>query len=71
MNYKNFGQFIRQKRISNKISLSKFAVETDIDSAKLSRIETLKQGVDLLTIAKIAEAYNMTVSELIKEYELR
>jgi len=71
MQYINFGQFIRNKRlaISPKISLNQFAIENDIDPATLSRIENEKQGISINLLAKIAHGFNLNGSSLLKEYE--
>ncbi len=37
--------------------------------AILSRVETLKQDIKLSVIEKIANAYKIKISELMKEYE--
>lgn len=70
MQYKNFGKFIRNKRKQLRISLNKFALQNDIEPAILSRVETLKQGISLVVLGKIAKGFGMNLSDLIKEYEL-
>lgn len=69
MQYSDFGIFLRKKREGTNISLNQFALESDVDSATISRIETGKQGISLSVIAKIASFYGIKVSELITEYE--
>lgn len=51
------------------VSLNEFALDADVDKAALSRIERLEQGIKLNTIGKIANAYGLKGSELLKEYE--
>lgn len=69
MQYDNFGEFIRKKREILGISLNKFALDNSIEPATLSRIETQKQDIKLSVLANIASGFNMTVSQLSKEYE--
>ncbi len=71
MQYKNFGKFLRNKResIKPKMALNRFAINNGIEPAILSRIETLKQDVKLAVLGKIANGMEMTVSELLYEYE--
>ena len=54
MQYYEIGNFIKQKRIKLGLSLNKFAVECDVDSAIISRIENSKQSIKLSTLEKIA-----------------
>lgn len=69
MQYQDLGKFIRYKRKQTGVSLNKFAIDNDIDSAILSRIETQKQDIKLNILNKIAKGFNMLVSEFISEYE--
>ncbi len=71
MQYKNFGKFLKNKResIKPKMTLNKFAINNDIEPAIISRIENMKQDVKLVVLGKIANGLEMTVSELIDEYE--
>ena len=71
MQYKYFGKFIRAKRMSLQpsISLNKFAFDNDIDSAILSRIETMQQDIKLNILVKIAKGFGQTISEMFEEYE--
>ena len=50
-------------------SLNSFAFDNNIEPAILSRVETLKQDIKLSVIEKIANAYGMKISDLMKEYE--
>ena len=69
MQYKNFGKFLREKRINLGWSLNKFAIQNDIEPAIISRIENLQQDIKLQILVKIAIGFDMSVSDLIKEYE--
>lgn len=69
MQCEDLGKFLRLKRLNEKISLNRFAIENDIDSATLSRIERCLQEIKLSTFLKIASGYNMIGSDLLKEFE--
>lgn len=69
MQYDNFGKFLRAKRNAEKISLNEFAFNNGIEPATLSRIETSKQDIKLSTLAKIANGFRQSPSELLREYE--
>ena len=71
MQYKDFGKFLRCKRTKDMPhkSLNSFAFDNNIEPAVLSRVETLKQDIKLSVIEKIANAYEIRISELMKEYE--
>ena len=69
MQYNELGKFVKQKRISMGISLNKFAQANDIDPAILCRIENLQQNIKLNILVKIAEGFNHTPSEFLKEFE--
>lgn len=71
MQYDNFGTFIREKRLANNISLNCFALQNDIEPAILSRIENQKQDIKLGILTKIANGFSISLSDLIKEYELK
>lgn len=69
MQYSNLGEFIKIKRQKKGLSLNKLALEAEVDPAILCRIENLKQGIKLNILADISKAFNLTVSELLSEYE--
>ena len=71
MQYRDFGKFLRYKRTKDMAhkSLNSFAFDNNIEPAILSRVETLKQDIKLSVIEKIANAYGMKISDLMKEYE--
>lgn len=72
MKHGNLGKFIKQKRLKElpEVSLNKFAIDNDIDSATLSRIENLKQDIKFRTLQNVANGFGMKASELIKEFEM-
>lgn len=69
MQYKTLGSYIRKKREEKNISLNKFAVDYEIDTAILSRIERNLQDIKLNTLVKIANGFDLLPSELLKGYE--
>ena len=50
-------------------SLNEFALEIDVDSAILSRIENLKQDIKLTVLRKIANGFGKKPSEFLSEFE--
>ena len=69
MQYSFLGKYIKHLRIKNKISLNKFALNNDIDSAILSRIENLQQNIKVNVLVKIAKGFGMTPAEFLTEFE--
>lgn len=69
MQYNELGKFIKNKRLSIGITLNKFAIENDIEPAVLSRIENLKQDIKIGVLVKIANGFNLTLSQLLSEFE--
>lgn len=69
MQYSELGKFIKYKREQTGLSLNKFAIEAEIDSAILSRIENLKQGIKINILYNIANALNITPAKLLEEFE--
>ena len=63
------GTYTNSNRIAINKSLNSFAFDNNIEPAVLSRVETLKQDIKLSVIEKIANAYKIKISELMKEYE--
>ena len=69
MQYDKLGLYIKQKREKENISLNKFAINNDIDSAILSRIENLKQNIKLNVLVKIANGFNQSPADFLTEFE--
>ena len=69
MQYKDLGQFIKNKRLITGATLNKFAIENDIEPAILSRIENLKQDIKIGVLVKIANGFNITPAKLLQEFE--
>lgn len=69
MQYNEIGKYIKNKREELGVSLNKFAQDADIDCAILCRIENLKQGIKLNILEKIANNFNQTPAEFLKNFE--
>ena len=69
MQYYKLGNFIRKQRENLGVSLNKFALDNDIDSAILSRIETQKQNIKINVLEKISKGFNMTPAEFLTKFE--
>lgn len=69
MQYNELGKYIKNKREELGVSLNKFAQDADIDCAILCRIENLKQGIKLNILEKIANNFNQTPAEFLKDFE--
>ena len=67
--YKKLGQYIKNKRIKEKWSLNKFAIEIEMESSTLSRNENGKSVINIETINKIAKFYNQTPAEFLADFE--
>ena len=69
MQYSKLGLYIKKKRLELGYTLNKFAVECEIDSAILSRIENLKQDIKMNVLLKIAGGFKMTPAEFLSKFE--
>lgn len=69
MQYYDFRNFVRLKREKLNISLNSFALNCGLDSATLSNFETGKSDILFMNITKIPKGFNMSLGELITEYE--
>ena len=69
MQYSKLGLYIKKKRLELGYTLNKFAVECEIDSAILSRIENLKQDIKMNVLQKIASGFKMTPAEFLSDFE--
>jgi len=69
MQYNEIGKYIRRKRKLTGKSLNEFAVDNDIDSAILSRIENSKQDIKLKILQKIANGFGQTPSKFLADFE--
>ena len=69
MKYEELGLYIKNQRIAMGKSLNEFAIENDVDSAILSRIENLKQDIKLTVLRKIAKGFAKSPSEFLSDFE--
>ena len=69
MKYEELGLYIRNQRMAMGKSLNEFAIDIDVDSAILSRIENLKQDIKLTVLRKIAKGFSKQPSEFLSEFE--
>lgn len=69
MQYLKLGKFIKEKREGLNVSLNEFANMADVDSAIVSRVENLKQGVKLDFLINVANVFGQTVGEFLIEFE--
>ena len=60
----NIGQIIRELRVAHKATLEEIAFAADTNASNLSRIERGTQGYSAETLARIASALGVTVSDL-------
>ena len=69
MQYSHLGKYIKYLRIQQNISLNKFALNCDVDSAILSRIENLQQNIKLNVLVKITKGFGLTPAEFLTNFE--
>ena len=69
MKYEEIGLYIKNQRIARNKSLNAFAIEIDVDSAILSRIENQKQDIKLAVLNKIAKGFGKKTSEFLADFE--
>jgi transcriptional regulator with XRE-family HTH domain len=62
-------EFIKAKRQEKKVSLNSFAIVNGIEPSTLSRIENHKLEIKIPVLFQIAEGFDMSPSELLKEFE--
>jgi len=64
-----FGLIIRQLRINNRLSQEKVALDAGIDRTYVSDIEKGSRNVSIVMIEKLANYFQIPVSELFKKIE--
>ena len=69
MQYSELGKYIKYRRLNLGISLNKFAIECELDSAILSRIENLKQDIKINVLQKIANGFGDTPAKFLTKFE--
>jgi transcriptional regulator with XRE-family HTH domain len=64
---KSFGGRVREIRISTGLSQEAFAEHCKLDRSYMSKIETGKANLTLDSLKDIADAFDMTLSQLFKD----
>ena len=63
-----FGEYIKQLRTDNGLTLTQLAFQLDLDSANLSKIENGKREFDEKRLEKLANAFKLDFEKLKTEY---
>jgi len=63
-----FGEYIRELRNLNGLTLTQLAAKLDLDSANLSKIENGKRDFDEKRLLKLAKVFKLKIKELRKEF---
>ena len=63
-----FGEYIRELRNINGLTLTQLAAKLDLDSANLSKIENGKRDFDEKRLPKLARVFKLNIKELRKEF---
>ena len=63
-----FGEYIKQLRTDNGLTLTQLAFQLDLDSANLSKIENGKREFDEKRLEKLATAFDLDIEKLKIEY---
>ncbi len=63
-----FGNYIKQLRLSNKLTQTQFAAKINIDSAALSKIENGKKDFDSSKLNLLSSVFKVDLSELKSNY---
>lgn len=61
-----FGQRVKELRLSYDYSQEKLAELSDLDRTYIPGIESGKRNVSLMVVEKIAKAFKISISELMK-----
>lgn len=62
------GQYIKQLRTNKQMTLTQLAAQLGMDSANLSKIENGKRDIDEKRLEKLANIFNLDISNLKAEY---
>jgi len=63
-----FGEYIRELRNLNGLTLTQLAAKIGLDSANLSKIENGKRDFDEKRLLKLAKVFQLNIKELKKEF---
>jgi transcriptional regulator with XRE-family HTH domain len=64
----SFGEYIRQLRTENGLTLTQLGAKLDLDSANLSKIENGKREFDEKRLTHLATVFNLDLENLKTEY---
>lgn len=64
-----FGKRIRALRLRIGISQEKFALKIGMDRTYYASVEAGKRNISIINICKIAQGFNLTLSELFEDLE--
>ncbi|MCU0391089.1 MAG: helix-turn-helix transcriptional regulator [Thermoflexibacter sp.] len=62
-----FGEVVRKKRMEKNLSQEDFAELVGVHRTYVGMIERAEKNITLLNIEKIAKAFGISISELLKE----
>ena len=63
-----FGEYIKELRTENGLTLTQLAAKLNLDSANLSKIENNKRDFDQKRLSLLANIFEVNLSELQDEY---
>lgn len=63
----NFGHRVKELRLAKGYSQEKLAELSDLDRTYIPGIESGKRNVSIIVIKKLAKAYDISISELMKD----
>ena len=63
-----FGEYIKQLRTENELTLTQLAAKLDLDSANLSKIENNKREFDEKRLELLANVFNLDLAQLRTEF---
>ncbi|MDU7926417.1 MAG: helix-turn-helix transcriptional regulator [Finegoldia magna] len=64
---KRLGEKIKEYRLSLGISQEKFALKIDMDRTYYASVESGKRNISIVNLKKIADGFNISLSELLKD----
>lgn len=63
-----FGEYIKQLRTENELTLTQLAAKLDLDSANLSKIENNKREFDEKRLELLANVFSLDLAQLRTEF---
>ncbi len=68
---KAFGEALKQCRMDRGVSQEKYALQIGMDRTYYASVEAGKRNISIQNIQKIADGFNISLSELFAEVEKR